>query len=70
MRTILISLLATAGIALATPASAQGFYFGSPGVGIQVVRPFIAVVIVMMARTYLDPRLRGIRSKSPELRRE
>jgi hypothetical protein len=36
MRAILIGLLAVAGIAIATPASAQGFYFGAPGIGIGV----------------------------------
>jgi hypothetical protein len=34
MRRVAIALLATAGIALATPALAQGIYFGPGGVGI------------------------------------
>ena len=34
MRRVVLALLATAGIALATPALAQGIYFGPGGVGI------------------------------------
>jgi hypothetical protein len=36
MRTMLLSLAAAAGVALATPAFAQGFYVGGPGVSIGV----------------------------------
>ena len=36
MRTMLIGILAAAGIATAVPAAAQGFYFGAPGVEVGV----------------------------------
>jgi hypothetical protein len=36
MRAILIGLAAAAAMAAATPASAQGFYFGAPGVSVGV----------------------------------
>ena len=36
MRGLLIGVVAAAGLAAATPASAQGFYFGAPGVSIGV----------------------------------
>jgi hypothetical protein len=36
MRTLLLSLAAAAGVALATPAFAQGFYVGGSGVSIGV----------------------------------
>jgi hypothetical protein len=36
MRTMLLSLAAAAGVALATPAFAQGFYIGGPGISVGV----------------------------------
>ena len=36
MRVLLIGLVTMAGIASVTPASAQGVYFGGPGVGVGV----------------------------------
>lgn len=39
MRSITIGLLAAAGIALASPAVAQGIYLGGPGVGVQIGGP-------------------------------
>jgi hypothetical protein len=36
MRTLLLSLVAAAGVALATPALAQGVYFSGPGVSFGV----------------------------------
>jgi hypothetical protein len=36
MRKLFIGLTAVAGIALASPALAEGFYFGGPGVGVGV----------------------------------
>jgi hypothetical protein len=36
MRTLFLSLVAAAGVALATPALAQGVYFGGPGVSVGV----------------------------------
>ena len=36
MRAMLIGLAAVAAVASVTPASAQGFYFGAPGVGVGV----------------------------------
>jgi hypothetical protein len=36
MRTVLLSLVAAAGVALATPALAQGVYFSGPGVSFGV----------------------------------
>ena len=40
MRALLVGLVAAAGIATATQASAQGFYFGGPGVSIGVGDPY------------------------------
>ena len=36
MRKLFIGLTAVAGIAIASPALAEGFYFGGPGVGVGV----------------------------------
>jgi hypothetical protein len=36
MRTVLIGVLAFSGIAVATPAIAQGVYLDTPGVGVQI----------------------------------
>jgi hypothetical protein len=40
MRTLGIGLLALAGATIATPALAQSFYLGVPGVGVQVGDPY------------------------------
>ena len=39
MRKLMIGALALAGVAIAAPASAQGFYFGAPGVSVGVGAP-------------------------------
>ena len=39
MRTLVIGLLVLSGIAATMPASAQGVYFGTPGVGVQIGGP-------------------------------
>lgn len=39
MRSIYIGLLAAAGLAVASPAVAQGIYLGGPGVGVQIGGP-------------------------------
>jgi hypothetical protein len=39
MRKLLIGLASLAAIAAVTPASAQGFYFGAPGVSVGVGAP-------------------------------
>jgi hypothetical protein len=39
MRTLLLGLASIAAVAAVTPASAQGFYFGAPGVSVGVGAP-------------------------------
>lgn len=39
MRAVLVGFIAVAGIAIASPASAQGVYFGAPGVEVDIGGP-------------------------------
>ena len=63
MRAFLIGLLTVAGVASVTPASAQGVYFGAPGVGVGVdvgPRPYY--------RDYDGPRYRSYDYDRPRYR--
>jgi hypothetical protein len=55
MRKLLIGLASLAAVAAVTPASAQGFYFGAPGVSIGVGGP------VYHDPYYYGPRYRAYR---------
>ena len=60
MRTLLLSLAAAAGVALATPAFAQGFYVGGSGVSIGVGSGSYghrhrSYDMILIARTHAGP---------------